>query len=160
MLAARLRAPLRLLFVRPFSAAKAPEFHYQPLFDQVWCIVFLKVRVFFVCRAVAVSRRGKFDKSFVLVCACVVRRQAPDTTTKYKKLANASKHVSVQKLGAHTFLKVESEALRILSAQAMTDIAHLLRCVVYPLCVRVVSCDEILPLFSLPLLRAMHRLFL
>lgn len=46
---------------------------------------------------------------------------------RYKKLVNASQHVSVQDLGGHKFLKVGAEALRILSAQAMTDIAHLLR---------------------------------
>jgi fumarate hydratase class I len=39
----------------------------------------------------------------------------------------ASKHVTVEQLGSHKFLKVDPQALRILSAQAMTDIAHLLR---------------------------------
>ncbi|KAJ1433997.1 fumarate hydratase-domain-containing protein [Ochromonadaceae sp. CCMP2298] len=50
---------------------------------------------------------------------------APDTTTKYRKLTD--KHVSTVEAGGLKFLKVEPEALRLLSAQAMTDIAHLLR---------------------------------
>jgi hypothetical protein len=110
MLSQRLFA-LRGASSRAFaSAAKAPEFTYQPLFDL-----------------------------------------APDTTTKYKKLINASQHgsfrfeftmivvlifhsclcfwvsVTVQEMGGQKFLKVGAEALRILSAQAMTDISHLLR---------------------------------
>lgn len=50
---------------------------------------------------------------------------APDVTTKYKKLT--SDHVSTVNMNGIEFLKVEPEALRVLSAQAMTDIAHLLR---------------------------------
>lgn len=50
---------------------------------------------------------------------------APDTTTKYKKLT--SDYVSTIDLGGTKFLKVEPEALRLLSAQAMSDISHLLR---------------------------------
>jgi fumarate hydratase class I len=50
---------------------------------------------------------------------------APDETTPYKKLTGA--HVSTVEANGMKFLKVEPEALRILSAQAMIDIAHLLR---------------------------------
>jgi fumarate hydratase class I len=48
-----------------------------------------------------------------------------DTTTEYKKLT--SDFVSTVNFNNHTFLKVEPEGLRVLSAQAMVDIAHLLR---------------------------------
>lgn len=57
---------------------------------------------------------------------------APDTTTKYKKLENASKHVQVQDLGGNKFLKVGPEALRILSAQG----AHLDRVWPWHICRR------------------------
>ncbi len=50
---------------------------------------------------------------------------SPDTTTKYRKLTD--KHVSTVEAAGRKFLKVEPEGLRLLSAQAMTDIAHLLR---------------------------------
>ena len=50
---------------------------------------------------------------------------APDTTTKYKKLTD--KHVSIVDANGLKFLKVEPEALRLISATAMKDIAHLLR---------------------------------
>lgn len=50
---------------------------------------------------------------------------APDTTTQYKKLTGD--HVKTIEVDGKKFLKIEPEALRILSAQAMTDIAHLLR---------------------------------
>lgn len=50
---------------------------------------------------------------------------APDKTTEYVKLT--SNHVSTVNLGGTSFLKVEPEALRLLSSVAMTDIAHLLR---------------------------------
>lgn len=50
---------------------------------------------------------------------------SPDKTTPYKKLT--SDHVSTVKVGDLSFLKVEPEALRLLAAQAMVDIAHLLR---------------------------------
>ena len=50
---------------------------------------------------------------------------APDKKTEYVKLT--SNGVSVVDLGGTKFLKVEPEALRLLSARAMTDIAHLLR---------------------------------
>ena len=50
---------------------------------------------------------------------------APDEKTVYKKLT--SDHVSSFEANGIKFLKVEPEALRIISAQAMTDIAHLLR---------------------------------
>lgn len=50
---------------------------------------------------------------------------SPDKTTEYVKVT--SKHVSTVDLGGTSFLKVEPEGLRLLSARAMTDIAHLLR---------------------------------
>ena len=50
---------------------------------------------------------------------------APDEKTPYKKLTGD--HVSTIEVNGMKFLKVEPEALRILSAQAMIDIAHLLR---------------------------------
>ena len=50
----------------------------------------------------------------------------PDTTTKYRKLFDG-KYVSTVDLDGKKFLKVEAEGLRKLSAQAMIDIAHLLR---------------------------------
>jgi fumarate hydratase class I len=48
-----------------------------------------------------------------------------DHKTTYKKLTGD--YVSTVKLGNTEFLKVEPEGLRLLSAQAMTDISHLLR---------------------------------
>ena len=45
--------------------------------------------------------------------------------TPYRKLT--SDHVSTFEAGGHTFLKVEPEALTLLTSQAMADIAHLLR---------------------------------
>jgi fumarate hydratase class I len=48
-----------------------------------------------------------------------------DETTEYKLVTKEG--VSTVELGGKKFLKVEPEALRKLSAQAMTDIAHLLR---------------------------------
>jgi fumarate hydratase class I len=50
---------------------------------------------------------------------------APDKETKYRKLTD--KHVSTLDVNGMQFLKVEPEAIRVLSAQAFTDIAHLLR---------------------------------
>ena len=50
---------------------------------------------------------------------------AKDTTTEYVKVTD--KHVKTVDLGGTKFLKVEPEALRLLAARAMTDIAHLLR---------------------------------
>jgi fumarate hydratase class I len=49
----------------------------------------------------------------------------PDTTTPYRKLTGD--YVSTVTLDGKQFLKIEPEALRLLSAQAMVDIAHLLR---------------------------------
>jgi fumarate hydratase class I len=49
----------------------------------------------------------------------------PDEKTVYKKLSGD--HMSVVEANGYKFLKVEPEALRIITAQAMTDIAHLLR---------------------------------
>ena len=48
----------------------------------------------------------------------------PDTTP-YRKLT--SDHVSTFEAAGHTFLKVEPEAIRLLTAEAMRDISHLLR---------------------------------
>lgn len=48
-----------------------------------------------------------------------------DTTTPYKKLT--SDYVSTVEVGGMKFLKVEPEGLRMLSAKAMVDVAHLLR---------------------------------
>ncbi|MFQ5417280.1 MAG: fumarate hydratase [Myxococcota bacterium] len=48
-------------------------------------------------------------------------------TTAYRRLDAASKHVRTQKLGARTLLDVDREALRLLAAEAMDDVSHLLR---------------------------------
>ena len=48
-----------------------------------------------------------------------------DTTTEYKKLT--SDFVETVKLGDEEFLKIAPEGLRLLSKQAMVDVAHLLR---------------------------------
>ena len=48
-----------------------------------------------------------------------------DTTTKYKKIS--SDHVKNIKMNGFDFLQVEPPALRLLSSQAMKDMAHLLR---------------------------------
>ena len=48
----------------------------------------------------------------------------PDTTP-YRKLT--ADHVSTFEAAGHTFLKVEPEAIRLLTAEAMRDISHLLR---------------------------------
>lgn len=50
---------------------------------------------------------------------------APDEKTVYKKLTG--NHVSTIDANGMKFLKVEPEALRLITAQAMIDIAHLLR---------------------------------
>lgn len=50
---------------------------------------------------------------------------AKDEKTIYKKLS--SEHVSTIEASGLKFLKVEPEALRLIAAQAMVDIAHLLR---------------------------------
>lgn len=50
---------------------------------------------------------------------------APDTETPYRKLTGD--YVKTVKMGEREFLQVEPEALRLLSAEAMVDIAHLLR---------------------------------
>ena len=50
---------------------------------------------------------------------------APDEKTVYKKLTG--NHVSTVEVDGLKFLKVEPEALRLITAQAMIDIAHLLR---------------------------------
>ncbi|MCY3967136.1 MAG: fumarate hydratase [bacterium] len=51
--------------------------------------------------------------------------KGPDTTTEYRLLT--SDYVSVVELGNRQFLQVHPEALRLLTAEAMRDIAHLLR---------------------------------
>jgi fumarate hydratase class I len=51
----------------------------------------------------------------------------PDTITEYKLLPNSEKLVSTVSMNGMTFLKVDPEALRLLTAKAMTDINHLLR---------------------------------
>ncbi len=48
-----------------------------------------------------------------------------EDTTPYRKLS--SDHVSTFEAGGQTFLKVEPEALTLLTREAMSDIAHLLR---------------------------------
>lgn len=54
-----------------------------------------------------------------------ILQQSSDTATQYRKLT--SDFVQVQKVGDREILSVESEGLRMLSEQAMIDIAHLLR---------------------------------
>ena len=49
----------------------------------------------------------------------------PEDAASYRKLT--SDYVSVFKAEGHEFLKVEAEGLRLLTAQAMHDMAHLLR---------------------------------
>jgi fumarate hydratase class I len=50
---------------------------------------------------------------------------SPDKTTQYRKIT--SDYVSTVDLGGKKFLKVEPEGLRLLTSEAMRDIAHLLR---------------------------------
>jgi fumarate hydratase class I len=69
-----------------------------------------------VCRGIASVVPFHYQKLF---------DTGKDTTTRFRKLTND--HVEIINLGGKEFLKVSPEALRILSAQAMTDIAHLLR---------------------------------
>ena len=40
---------------------------------------------------------------------------SPDTKTQYKKLVNASQHVSVQTHGSHKFLNVGAEGTRLIA---------------------------------------------
>lgn len=51
--------------------------------------------------------------------------KGPDTTTEYRLLT--TDHVSTVTLGDRQFLQVDPEALRLLTSEAMRDIAHLLR---------------------------------
>ena len=51
--------------------------------------------------------------------------KGPDTTTKYRLLT--TDYVSTVTLGDRQFLQVDPEALRLLTSEAMRDIAHLLR---------------------------------
>ncbi len=51
--------------------------------------------------------------------------KGPDTTTEYRLLT--TDHVSTLTLGDRQFLQVDPEALRLLTSEAMRDIAHLLR---------------------------------
>jgi fumarate hydratase class I len=48
-----------------------------------------------------------------------------DDSTEYELVT--SDHVALVELGGETFLKIEPEALRLLSQRAFTDISHLLR---------------------------------
>ena len=52
---------------------------------------------------------------------------APDTTTEYMLLKSGPEYVKTVEVGGQSFLRVEPEALRLLTATAMTDINHLLR---------------------------------
>ncbi|MBW1842867.1 MAG: fumarate hydratase [Deltaproteobacteria bacterium] len=47
--------------------------------------------------------------------------------TPYKRLDDASKHVSVSEIDGRSILKVGAEALQLLSAEALDDVSHLLR---------------------------------
>jgi len=47
--------------------------------------------------------------------------------TPYKRLDEASKHVSVAEIDGRSILKVGAEALQLLSAEALDDVSHLLR---------------------------------
>ena len=49
----------------------------------------------------------------------------PDTETEYRLIS--TDHVSTVEAAGQTFLKAEPEAIRLLTAEAMRDIAHLLR---------------------------------
>ena len=84
------------------------------------------------------NRRDIFRRATSYAYACTVRSLSTpafvyqplfdlskDTTTTYKKLTD--KYVSTIELNGQKYLKVEPEGLRLLSAHAMTDIAHLLR---------------------------------
>ena len=51
--------------------------------------------------------------------------KGPDTTTEYRLLT--TDHVSTITLGDRQFLQVDPEGLRLLTSEAMRDIAHLLR---------------------------------
>ena len=51
--------------------------------------------------------------------------KGPDTTTEYRLLT--TDYVSTVSLGDRQFLQVDPEALRLLTSEAMRDIAHLLR---------------------------------
>ena len=51
--------------------------------------------------------------------------KGPDTTTEYRLLT--TDYVSTVSLGDRRFLQVDPEALRLLTSEAMRDIAHLLR---------------------------------
>jgi fumarate hydratase class I len=50
-----------------------------------------------------------------------------DDATAYRRLEAASKHVSVARFDGREILKVGSEALRLLAAEAFDDVSHLLR---------------------------------
>jgi fumarate hydratase class I len=50
-----------------------------------------------------------------------------EDATEYRRLEGASEHVSVAELDGHEILKVGSEALRLLAAEAFDDVSHLLR---------------------------------
>jgi fumarate hydratase class I len=50
-----------------------------------------------------------------------------DDDTQYKRLDEASKHVSVAEVGGRQILEVGAEALQQLAAEAFDDVSHLLR---------------------------------
>jgi fumarate hydratase class I len=50
-----------------------------------------------------------------------------EDSTEYRRLEEASKHISVSEVDGREILKVGAEALRLLSAEAFDDISHLLR---------------------------------
>ncbi len=50
-----------------------------------------------------------------------------DNATEYRRLEEASKHVSVAEFDGREILKVGSEAIRLLTSEAFDDVSHLLR---------------------------------
>jgi fumarate hydratase class I len=47
--------------------------------------------------------------------------------TPWRRLEEASSHIGVERQGARRILKVGAEALRLLAAEALDDVSHLLR---------------------------------
>ena len=50
-----------------------------------------------------------------------------EDTTEYRRLDGASAHVTTETFGEHEVVRVGSEALRLLAAEAFDDVSHLLR---------------------------------
>ncbi|NRA00331.1 MAG: fumarate hydratase, partial [Myxococcales bacterium] len=50
-----------------------------------------------------------------------------DHPTEYRRLDAASKSVKTETLGDRTIVRVDPEALRLLAAEALDDVSHLLR---------------------------------